>query len=118
MNTLPGEFADGVVTLDTGQVIPTDVKLNTGKVTVGIRPNALVPANGDEASILEGRVKFVEPLGAETLVYVDIGNADIDADVIATVPGRNPPEVGQQIRLATLPEEISFFDTISGEALM
>ncbi|MBL4874812.1 MAG: sn-glycerol-3-phosphate ABC transporter ATP-binding protein UgpC [Rhodobacteraceae bacterium] len=114
MNTLPGEFADGAVTLDTGQLISTDVKLNAGKVTVGIRPSALVPANGDETSILEGRVKFVEPLGAETLVYVDIGNAD----VIATVPGRNPPEVGQQIRLATLPEEISFFDTISGEALM
>jgi multiple sugar transport system ATP-binding protein len=114
MNTLPGSFADGVVTLDVGPVIPTNLKLETDKVTVGIRPSALIPAVGDEPSILEGTVKFVEPLGAEALVYVDLGNAD----VIATVPGRMPPEVGQIIRLATPAEEISFFDTNTGEALV
>ncbi|PCJ76682.1 MAG: sugar ABC transporter ATP-binding protein [Rhodobacteraceae bacterium] len=113
MNTLPGNFADGVVTLDAGPVIATDAKLKTDKVTVGIRPSALIPAQGDAPSILEGTVKFVEPLGAETLVYVGVGSAD----VIATVPGRNPPKVGQSIRLATPADEISFFDTVTGEAL-
>ena len=114
MNTLPGSFADGVVSLDAGPEIPTNKKIDTDKVTIGIRPSALIPAKGDEASIFEGTVKFVEPLGAEALVYVDIGNAD----VIATFPGRTPPEVGQKIRLATPFEEISFFDTLTGVALV
>ena len=114
MNTLKGSFANGEVTLDTGAKIPTDIKIKDGQITIGIRPNALVPTTDGEISILEGSVKFVEPLGGETLIYVDIG----EINVIATVPGRTPPKVGQQIQLTTPTEEICFFDTITGEALV
>lgn len=114
MNTLKGSFANGVVTLDAGSSIPTDIKMNAGQVTIGIRPNALIPATDGKPSILEGIVKFVEPLGAETLVYVDIGGTN----VTATVPGRTPPKVGQQIQLTTPTEEICFFHSTTGEALV
>lgn len=114
MNTLSGSFTNGEVTLDVGPILPTNIKIGVDQVTVGIRPNALTPATDDELAILEGTVKFVEPLGSETLVYVDLGGTN----VTATVPGRTPPKVGQQIRLTTQIEEICFFDTVTGEALV
>jgi ABC-type sugar transport system ATPase subunit len=77
---------------------------------VGIRPNDLTPARDDEPALFEGTVKIIEPLGPETLVYVEL----YDCEVLATVPGRTPPKIGDKIRLKAPEEEIHFFNADTG----
>ena len=54
-------------------------------VTMGLRPEHVRPALGGEPAVAEGVVELVEPLGAETLVLLRLGDA--------LMTGRFPPEV-------------------------
>lgn len=114
MNMLTGRQTPEGVLLDAGPTIPFRLKTEVTKITVGIRPSELKPVADDMPALLEGIVDIVEPLGSEALVYLDIGGFEI----IATVPGRRPPNYGSKIRLGTQPEEIHFFDSVTGEALV
>ena len=110
MNMLPGKKSDVGVVLDTGPTIPVNLNTDASNVMVGIRPNDLTPARDDEPALCEGTVKFIEPLGPETLVYVEL----YDCEVMATVPGRTPPKIGDKIRLKAPKEEIHFFNADTG----
>ncbi|WP_415233976.1 ABC transporter ATP-binding protein [Pseudorhodobacter sp.] len=74
-------------------------------ITVGIRPDDL--RVGDGPGSFEGRVSVLEPLGAETLAYVDIGGQE----VIARADGRSPPALGAVVQLLVAPENLHLFDT-------
>jgi multiple sugar transport system ATP-binding protein len=110
MNMLPGKKSDVGVVLDTGPTIPLNLNTEASNVMVGIRPNDLTPANDDELALFEGTVKIIEPLGPETLVYVEL----YDCEVLATVPGRTVPKIGDKIRLKAPEEEIHFFNADTG----
>jgi multiple sugar transport system ATP-binding protein len=113
MNMLPGKKSDVGVVLDTGPTIPVNLNTDASNVMVGIRPNDLTPARDDEPALFEGTVKIIEPLGPETLVYVEL----YDCEVLATVPGRTPPKIGDKIRLKAPEEEIHFFNADTGAVI-
>ncbi|PWK62352.1 ABC transporter ATP-binding protein [Roseicyclus mahoneyensis] len=80
------------------------------KLRFGIRPEDLT--SGAEG-LLSGTVTVAEPLGAETLIYVDVGGVE----VTATAPGRTPPRAGDKIGLSLSGEAAHLFDADSGLSL-
>ena len=71
----------------------------------------LVIADGEP--LLRGRISVQEPLGADTLIYVDVGGG---TEVIAKASGRAPPPVGSEVGLTAAPDTIHVFDRESGRA--
>lgn len=74
-----------------------------GKITVGLRPEALSVA--DDGPLI-GQIKVIEHLGGETLVYVDVGGSLITVKVGETAPG----QVGDTIRLTFDDRRLHVFD--------
>ncbi|OUS04109.1 sugar ABC transporter ATP-binding protein [Rhodobacterales bacterium 52_120_T64] len=114
MNMLPGKKSSAGIVLNAGPTISESLNSDASGIMVGIRPNDLTPALDNEAALFEGRVKIIEPLGPETLVYVELGQHE----VLATVPGRTPPKIGDTIRLKAPQEEIHFFNADTGAAIL
>lgn len=113
MNLLNGKFTDGGVTLAGGQMIALDVSAgsNGREVLVGVRPDDLHP---DHVSpIISGNVTVLEPLGPETLIYVDTPSGE----VIAKADGRLPPKVGKTVSLGAGSEHLHIFDKQTGVTL-
>jgi multiple sugar transport system ATP-binding protein len=112
MNLLPAEGSAGGVKLWNGaEIAVPGLSLAPGRaVTLGIRPEDLTSTSG---AVLSGTVTVAEPLGSETLVYVDVGGTEI----IATAPGRTPPKAGDAISLGVSGETTHLFDTASGLSL-
>ncbi|MEM9431010.1 MAG: sn-glycerol-3-phosphate ABC transporter ATP-binding protein UgpC [Pseudomonadota bacterium] len=111
MNMLSGVARGGEVRLDGGEVSLGRQVVREGDVTLGIRPEDLVAADG--AGLIEGPVTLREPLGHETLIYVDTPLGE----VIAKADGRTPPEIGARVALRAAPENIHVFDRHTGTAL-
>jgi multiple sugar transport system ATP-binding protein len=82
------------------------------KVILGVRPDDLIPDAG--TPLIEGAVVVQEPLGPETLIYVDFDGAEITAKA----SGRTPPAIGQTVRLGADPENMHIFDADSGKVLV
>jgi len=123
MNRLPGRVADGVVELWNGTRVPLPDRFSRGApdpadptgardVVLGIRPEDLVPSTSADA-VLEGTIALVEPLGAETLLYVDVGGREI----IASGPGRGAPAPGSTVTLGAAADTLHLFDAASGRSL-
>jgi multiple sugar transport system ATP-binding protein len=113
MNLLPGSYADGAVHLVSGASIPLPARNigNGREVLLGVRPEDISPTSG--AGLLTGSVSVAEPLGSQTLLYVDVGGQEI----IATGSGREPPQTGQRIALSAQPGTMHLFDAASGQAV-
>ncbi|WP_424972094.1 ABC transporter ATP-binding protein [Dinoroseobacter sp. S76] len=111
MNMLPGQIADGAVRLASGRDIALPRAKSGGDVLVGVRPDDLIADQG--VPLVEGRVSVREPLGSETLIYVETEAGE----VVAKADGRTPPEVGATVRLGAAPETLHLFDTATGTAL-
>jgi sn-glycerol 3-phosphate transport system ATP-binding protein len=112
MNFLPGKV-DGTIriALDGGGAA-RGIKATAGAgraVTVGIRPEHLVPCDPDGAFIA-GSVEMVEQLGADSLLHVAHGGAT----VIARVPHGIHPALGTTLHLAADPRNVYLFDAQSG----
>ncbi len=82
-------------------------------VTMGLRPEHVRPALGGEPAVAEGVVELVEPLGAETLVLLRLGDA--------LMTGRFPPEVklrpGDRVPVSLALDHAHLFEDDSGRAL-
>jgi len=112
MNFLPGRV-DGTIriALDGGGAA-RGVKATAGAgraVTVGIRPEHLVPCAADDA-FLSGAVEMVERLGADSLLHVAHGAGT----VIARVAHGVHPDIGTTLHLAADPGQVYLFDAQSG----
>ena len=112
MNFLPGKL-DGTIriALDGGGAA-RGIKATAGAgraVTVGIRPEHLVPCDPDGAFIA-GSVEMVEQLGADSLLHVAHGGAT----VIARVAHGVHPAIGTTLHLAADPSNVYLFDAQSG----
>lgn len=118
MNMLSGELNGDQLLLDSG------IKLTLNKqyvaqglpVILGVRPDDLHPGTSDPNAqeVVFGEVSLKEPLGAQTLVYVE----DSQAEIIAKADGRNPPALGQKVRLSAKVDEMHLFDAATGEAIV
>ena len=108
MNVLKGEAAGGTVTLPGGGTAPG---AGQGPVLLGVRPDDLHPTAGP--ALIEGTVSVREPLGPDTLIYVETPAGE----VIAKADARTPPEVGARVALGADPADLHLFDAKTGEAL-
>lgn len=112
MNMLPGTLTGNSLELGSGHVIKTDVATDgTRNVMVGVRPDDLVIGGG--TLLVTGNVGVREPLGPETLIYVETAAGEI----IAKADGRNPPDVGALVELGAAPENLHLFDADTGSVV-
>ncbi|MBL4646710.1 MAG: sugar ABC transporter ATP-binding protein [Hyphomicrobiales bacterium] len=114
MNMIEGVWKDGSVKISNNLSIAMKVERQIAdgtKVVLGLRPDDLTV--GDEQKLFEGTVHVLEPLGAETLVYVTVDGRE----VIAKASGRTPPKMGATVSLSADANNMHLFDAKSGEAL-
>lgn len=113
MNLLAGQIDGSVVTLAPDQkvTVPALAPHRTLDVLLGVRPDDLRPDSLNP--IVTGTVTLREPLGSETLIYVDTPSGEI----IAKADGRTPPDVGATVHLGADPENLHVFDSATGQAL-
>ena len=112
MNMIPGTVAGGMVHVGSELKIGLGLALEEGRsVTLGVRPDDLHP--GGAASLVEGKVTVREPLGPETLIYVETEQGE----VIAKADGKSPPEVGEHVKLNAEPDSIHVFDGETGTSM-
>ncbi|TFL18329.1 ABC transporter ATP-binding protein [Jannaschia formosa] len=109
MNLIEGHAVSGTVTLASGGTMP--LARGKGDVLLGVRPDDLHPVDGP--ALIEGRVTVQEPLGPDTLIYVETRAGEI----IAKADARTPPAVGSTVRLGAAPEDVHLFDRESGLAV-
>lgn len=110
MNLLEVETSSGFAMLGDNSIeLPKQVQ--NGKVTVGIRPEALRPSEGDLR--LSFQVDVVEPLGATKTVYLRIG----DQQFVGTLDSDVATPEGEQIQLFVRKSDIHLFDSESGRSL-
>ena len=75
-------------------------------LTVGVRPRGLAPVSEAGPAAISGRIDLIEPMGAETLVHIRIGEDDL-----RVVTGRRlPVAVGETLHVAPTPGQVHLFD--------
>ena len=115
MNFLPGKAdGDGRIVLEHGGEARTSrAALEHGRaVTIGIRPEHLVPC-GEREAFVTGPVEMVEQLGADALVHIGYGGNAI----VARVSHGTSPAVGSTFCAAADPARVFAFDATSGRRL-
>jgi alpha-glucoside transport system ATP-binding protein len=114
MNLLPGEIvatgAQTTVKLDGGGIavsaVPTQDADKGLRVNIGVRPEDMVPADGDNV-IYSGVVGITEALGEVTLLYyVSEGGAE---PVIAKLPGIHKDVRGTEVAMTAAPDKVQIF---------
>ncbi|HUW36173.1 MAG TPA: sn-glycerol-3-phosphate import ATP-binding protein UgpC [Rhodocyclaceae bacterium] len=114
MNCLPASVAgDGRAVLEGGLTLPLGRDIGkTAALTVGIRPEHLLPcSDGDAAFSIE--VEALEELGADVLVHGRYGRHS----VVARLPHGQHPAVGTRLPLRFAPDKLHFFESASGRRL-
>lgn len=114
MNMLSGTATANGIELWNGSVIPsTGMAIESGRqLSIGIRPEDISICDGQQP-VLSGQISVVEPLGSESLLYVDINGREI----IATGPGRGAPSANTPIDLYASADAFHYFDQHTGESL-
>ncbi len=115
MNRLRGGFRNAPAQFElagSGLAIPMPPPARqVTEPVLGVRPEAVVL--GPEGSGLPARVTLVEPLGAEALVYLDVGGQD----VVARVEQGTLPDVDALVGVELRPDGVLWFDGETGERL-
>ena len=112
MNMLQCSVDGGAARLASGPEVQLDIEVAQGQpVILGVRPDDLHPSG--ENPFLEGRVTVREPLGPDTLIYVDTPSGE----VIAKADGQHPPEIGETVQLSARRDRLHVFDVETGRSL-
>jgi multiple sugar transport system ATP-binding protein len=112
MNMIRGTLdRDGVSLITGGKINTTQTSVDPRKILVGVRPDDLSLEAGNP--VVSGEVTVREPLGPETLIYVDTPSGEI----IAKASGRTPPAVGEKVTLSAEIPNLHIFDSETGLAL-
>lgn len=105
MNLMDGHIDEGQTCVGSLPLAPAHTQTN-GTVTVGIRPEDIVPdANGP----LSIDVTLVEELGAHRLLHGTMGGQEISVHV-----GKDSPITTGEMRVSLKPNAISLFDSDTG----
>lgn len=111
MNFIPGRTTEGGLQLPDGTMLKEKPGNGMTECTVGLRPENLHRANGDDSDI-ELTVSVVEPLGADTLVYGLIeGTKD---PIVARLNGRADIREQEKLPLRIEQEKLHLFDNGNG----
>jgi ABC-type sugar transport system ATPase subunit len=87
-----------------------------GEIVVGVRPEAArlwEPGRNGVVGPLRGSVAYVEALGRETFVGVDVAGARLAVHQ----EGRSTLQPGDAVEFGLIPEALRFFDPGSGAAV-
>ena len=96
--------------------IPKTKQNKSGDVILGIRPDDLYDqwfATDKPYSKINAKVKMIEPLGAQTIAFLEIG----DLELTATFPGNSLPEIGSTVEVIFDLNAVHFFNKETGDAL-
>ncbi len=123
MNFLPAKLMAGGSKVAIGGSLSDALDLSRAlggadgrEVTLGIRPEHMLPASGGVSSHVDLRVDMVEPLGADTLVHGHFAAAN--ADVTLRLPGTARHNPGDVLPLSVDPGRLHVFDRESGKRLV
>jgi len=83
------------------------------ELVLGIRPEDIAIASGDEPNAIDVTVDVVEPLGNETYVYFSLANETCPA----SVEGNRRISAGDQISIVFPNELVHIFDRATGRAI-
>jgi multiple sugar transport system ATP-binding protein len=113
MNRLRGEVGGAPPVFQFGGgMIPMAAGAPVGRERVlGVRPES-IRLVGPESG-LPAHVTLVEPLGADALVYLDLGGQD----VVARLEGARLPGVGDAVGVRFDADSLLWFDGVTGELL-
>jgi ABC-type sugar transport system ATPase subunit len=101
-----GQFQAPGITLDLGhRAAPTG-----SKVTLGVRPEHVRLT--DDGAGWPAAVSLLEPMGDETLVFLDYGGP---TSVVAKVDAEQTVAVGDRQRFTFRSDRVLFFDGVTGE---
>lgn len=116
MNLMDAMVGDSGVTVAGKALSAVSAPANgNSAITFGVRPEDLVPTNDSSAAVLSGEVISVEPLGAETLVYV---RNDALAQPFIVREGRlTGARLGETLHLAADQSMTRLFDAQTGLAI-
>src|SRR5581483_1946231 len=110
MNVLSGEVADGVFVRASGRVpMPAG---HRGAAKLGFRPEHAELVEPSTAGSLPGEIYVVEPLGNETLVTIDVG----DALVNIRQPAEFSMPIGTRCGVRPIARHLHLFDAETGVA--
>ena len=112
MNMLPAMLDGDGTFLKSGQKVnASHSSAQSRDILIGVRPDDL--SVGETDVLIQGTVSVQEPLGPDTLIYVETDAGE----VIAKADGRNPPAVGSQVALSASPDNLHIFDVDTGASL-
>lgn len=78
-----------------------------GKITIGIRPRAFVPADAAGKETIAAQAELIEPMGAETLIHARMASG---GDIRVVVPRTQKVKVGETLNLRPDPRQTHVFD--------
>ena len=105
MNQLPARASGGRVEVAPGLGF-TAPGLPDGEVVLGLRPEDLVPAEAGSLGAFAVTVRVVEPLGAETLLLVEVAGREL----AVRLAGRDAmPVAGEQRYFQAMPGQLHIF---------
>ncbi|WP_423821236.1 sn-glycerol-3-phosphate ABC transporter ATP-binding protein UgpC [Salinisphaera sp. SPP-AMP-43] len=123
MNFITCDYANGGVHLSSGDAslelkLPEATAANLDRhgaqrVVMGVRPEHLAPAEGDEANALNCPIEVVEPTGPDTYLLTQINEIEVTARCTPSVA----PKVGTNLPLTFDTQRAVFFDCDSDERI-
>ena len=115
MNFLRGTAADGVVRIGAVEAAPAPAGPASSAVTVGIRPEDLLPDGTAAAGGgIRARVTLVEPMGADTLVFCA---TDEGQELTVRLPRYTAVRDGETLSLTPRDGAVHLFDPETGDRL-
>jgi multiple sugar transport system ATP-binding protein len=118
MNLIEAQAVDGKARIGRYEVPvdPTSEQKMSGKITIGVRPEAWRLVSAEDGG-LPIDVTVVEELGADGFVYGTCEAEGTPAQVIVRVTARGTVKPGDRIHVTTDPRQVHVFDTETGERI-
>jgi multiple sugar transport system ATP-binding protein len=82
-------------------------KLGLSRVTIGIRPRALLPRSESGRDTISAQAELIEPMGAETLIHA---RGEAGHDIRVVVPREVKVRIGEKLHLKPDPRQTHIFD--------
>jgi multiple sugar transport system ATP-binding protein len=113
MNLVDGDLTAEKLTLPSGFTLAVEQSVGRGAVTLGVRPDDLVPSATDGG---DATVKLIELLGPRAIVTIDARGTELTS-VVETSRMSGITE-GARVALTARPGAVHVFDTKTGQRIV
>jgi multiple sugar transport system ATP-binding protein len=115
MNLIDGELSNGTFSTATGLRLAVEGTGTAGAITLGVRPDDLMPAAVDDERA-GARVKLVELLGPRAIVTLDAGGTELTSVVEAS--RLSEIREGAPVALSVRQDAAHLFDAKTGQRVV